>query len=242
RLQSGAGSLQLIVATEPLGGDCRELVELGANVLLRVGCAHALGLDLQDRDLVEQFAPRERHDRTVCGRRRHASRDLTSFAIASKTVTQSPRVCCLKSFAVGYHGLSVRSSSQRQSESTSSGMNTGRASAPARWAMAVFGATTRSRCCITAAVSRNASGPASKSSPSVSTFISPGSVLICSAPKFFCNEIRRTPAICESGKYSRSAIDRVLSKSACGLPCHAIPILNPCAPMASFHRVTRSGS
>src|SRR5580658_591300 len=60
---------------------------------------------------------------------------------------------CRNNRAVGYQGLSSRSSSQRQSGTNGSNIQTGLASAPARWATLVSTATTRSMFAASAAVS-----------------------------------------------------------------------------------------
>ena len=69
------------------------------------------------------------------------------------TPSQSPDRGCRNSRAVGYHGLSSRSSIQRQSGTKGSNIHTGLPSAPARCATAVSTLMTRSSCVMTAAVS-----------------------------------------------------------------------------------------
>jgi hypothetical protein len=60
-------------------------------------------------------------------------RSGTSFEVAAKAkVRDAPRSGCLKRCMVGYHGLSSRSSSQRQSGTRSSTLQVGRPSVPAR--------------------------------------------------------------------------------------------------------------
>ena len=54
---------------------------------------------------------------------------------------------------LGYHGLSVRPTSQRQSGTAGSSSQVGRPSAPARWATLVSTVTTRSQFASRAAVS-----------------------------------------------------------------------------------------
>ena len=84
------------------------------------------------------------------------SRWHNAFRISWKTPCQFPRSRCRNSRIVGYQGLSLRSSSQRQSGAKGSATQTGTPSAPARWATAVSQVITRSRFIITAAVSMNA--------------------------------------------------------------------------------------
>src|SRR6266550_4766885 len=69
------------------------------------------------------------------------------------TLAQSPREGWRNSRIVGYHGLSLRSSSQRQSAAACSMSQTGTPSAPARCATIVSTVMTRSRAAIVAAVS-----------------------------------------------------------------------------------------
>src|SRR5262249_11022909 len=99
---------------------------------------------------------------------------------------------------------------------------------------------TRSRFIITAALSRNAPPPASKLSPSISTW-NPAAGM-SSTPVPFCSEIRRPPGISHSSANSRSGIDRSLSKWDAPALCQAIPILKPCVPRRSRQAETRSGS
>ena len=100
---------------------------------------------------------------------------------------------------VGYQGELARPVSQRHSASLFSATQTGAARAPARWAIEVSQVTMRSSEAIAAAVSTNASGPASKSAPSVSTRIAGGRSESCSSPTPFCREMSLTPATSASG-------------------------------------------
>src|SRR2546422_6898400 len=61
----------------------------------------------------------------------------TSAVTLSRTLSQSPRLGCLNSRAVGYHGLSSRSCSHLQSAANGRSIHTGLPSAPARCAAAV---------------------------------------------------------------------------------------------------------
>src|SRR3546814_245673 len=92
-------------------------------------------------------------DGTVHGRRRAASSASAARTRAS-TPSQSPKVVCRNSLALGYQGLSSRSTSQRQSALRDSTTQTGRPSAPARCATEVQVVTTRSSRRIATAVSR----------------------------------------------------------------------------------------
>ena len=76
------------------------------------------------------------------------------------TPSQSPGVSWMKRRADGYHGESVRPRSHRQQVSKRDKIQTGLFSAPARWAVEVSTAITRSRHSIMAAVS-----PKSDTSP-----------------------------------------------------------------------------
>ncbi len=109
------------------------------------------------------------------GRHRHAPLpalaavaifSFTAAAISAKTPAQSPRAVWRKSRIVGYQGESSRPAIQRQSGSSESATQTGRPSAPARWATAVSDVTTRSRPSMTAATSAMPSGLAVILSPS----------------------------------------------------------------------------
>jgi YD repeat-containing protein len=87
-------------------------------------------------------------------------------AIRANTSSQSPSLICRNKRIVGYQGVSARSRSQRQSAIWASATQTGTLNAPARWAVAVSAVITRSKPCITAAVSRNAPPSASSLSNS----------------------------------------------------------------------------
>jgi hypothetical protein len=79
----------------------------------------------------------------------------------------------------------------------------------------------RSSAAIAAAVSTNASGPASKSAPSVSTSIDGRRTESCSSPTPFCSEMSLTPATSASGAKAESGIERARSASGSGLPYDA---------------------
>ena len=114
-------------------------------------------------------------------------------------------------------------------------------SAPARWAIEVSQVTTRSSLAIAAAASRKASGPASKSSPSVSTRMPGGSSRVARSPKPFCSEISRTLGDRGQRREARRAERSApMSASGLGLPCQTMPILKPCAPIRAAHRAPRS--
>ena len=78
---------------------------------------------------------------------------ISAAATSRTTASQSPGPGCRKSRAVGYHGLSVRTSCQRQSGANGSRIHTGLARAPARCATLVSTLTTRSSSATSAAVS-----------------------------------------------------------------------------------------
>ena len=109
---------------------------------------------------------------------------------------------------VGYHGESSRSRNQRHSATCFSATQVGRANAPARWATEVSQVTTRSSAPIAAAVSTKPSGPASKSSPSVSTRMPAGRSASCSTPSPTCSEISLTPGSRRAARKRRAATER----------------------------------
>ena len=162
--------------------------------------------------------------------------------MASNTSRQTPRRDWRKRRMVGYQGESARPVSQRHSASLLSATQTGTAKAPARCATEVSHATTRSRHAIAAAVSTNASAPASKSAPSVSTRIEGGRFASCSSPKPFCSEMSLTPATSASGANAVRGMERARSASGSGFPCQTTPILKPSAPMRLSQRSRRAGS
>src|SRR5947208_3645815 len=65
------------------------------------------------------------------------TRSASCVLTRSTTDCQSPLVRWRKRRIVGYHGLSSRSTSQRQSHGVGISVHTGRANAPARWTTAV---------------------------------------------------------------------------------------------------------
>ncbi len=137
---------------------------------------------------------------------------------------------CRNSRAVGYHGESSRSRIHRHSASYLSAIHTGRANAPARCATEVSQETTRSRCAIAAAVSTNASPPASNR---LAERLDGESArrAICSEPTPSCNEMSRTRKrrrAAPAPSARTSARDR---RPGSGLPCQTTPILKPSAPI-----------
>ena len=136
---------------------------------MRPGRAQPFHLDLQDGDLVDQLAPGDRGARKALCRLMTTRRHCRARPPCARTRLPSRRAVVWRNRRmVGYQRQSSPSSSQRQSGTCCRPTQTGRPSAPARCATDVSDVMTRSRHCITAAVSMNASGPASKSSPSVS--------------------------------------------------------------------------
>src|SRR5471030_582209 len=186
-------------------------------------------LDLQDGDLVDQFAPGG-------GYMGNAHRG-TCACISAKTPAQSPSVFCRNNFMLGYHGLSLRPRNQRQSGTCFKATQTGRPSAPARCASAESKVITRSRLAITAALSRKASGSLSKSSPKHSTW---GRVANCSAPKPLCRLISRTPGSADRPSKQLSGTARLVTPPRA--PCQEMPILKPLSPVRAAQRAIRSGS
>ena len=77
----------------------------------------------------------------------------SASAIRSITSPHSPSFLCPKNLIVGYHDVSSRPVSHRQSLASGIATHTGTPSAPARCAKLVSTAITRSRFFITAAVS-----------------------------------------------------------------------------------------
>src|ERR1700685_985522 len=112
-----------------------------------------------------------------------------SFWTRSMTVDQSPAIFWRKRRAVGYHGLSSRSRSQRQSGLRVSKIQTGLPSAPARCATAVSTVMTRSRLAIAAAGSAEALRLVERSMRLRSIGISSNS--FAAGP--FCNEYKIAP-------------------------------------------------
>jgi len=145
---------------------------------------------------------------------------MSSPCIASKTSCQFPAAFCRKSRAAGYQGLSSRSSIQRQSGTRLSATQTGRPRAPARWAIDVSQVMTRSRLCMMAAVSRNASAPLSKSSPGTSTMHGRVRPASCSVPSPRCRLINRTDGRLEMPR-NRLQRKRAADQSRASLPADA---------------------
>jgi len=131
-------------------------------------------LDFEDRDFIEQLAYRS-GDLNQSGRARRPCRfqpgdiggDLME-ELSQSSGLFAGRASSSDTWAVRAieHPPPVRA--------CLSTTQTGRPRAPARWATDVSEVMTRSRTDMTAAVSIKASGPASNSSPSVSTFIPEG--------------------------------------------------------------------
>ena len=142
----------------------------------------------------------------------------------------------------GTTGQSSRPSSQRQSGTRRSATKVGRPSAPARCAFIESDATIRSRLATSAAVSRNASSPVSAASSTCS---------IRARERHRPRSARRPgasaarssgyPAISASGAKAASGIERPLSCTKVGLPCHEMPTLKP-GPSRARHAATRCRS
>ena len=66
-------------------------------------------------------------------------------------------------------------------------------------------------------------------------------VAICSAPGRFCSEISRTPGTSASGANAASGIERPLSCTKVGLPCHEMPTLKP-GPRRALQAARRAAS
>src|SRR5882672_8160783 len=150
--------------------DRRQPLKLAPHIGAAAFGAQLLRLDFENGDLVDELAPGNRH------RWNHASLRTSarnSSAIAANTASQSPGAGWRNRRSDLYHGLSPRSTIQRQSGICFSATQAGRLSAPARWGMAVSEVITRPRFCMIAAVSTKASSPESNA-PRVSTFIPAG--------------------------------------------------------------------
>jgi len=115
-----------------------------------LACAQTIGLDLQDGDLVEQFAPRHRD--------RRAGHWARVAAIAASTEAHSPSSLCRNNRTVGAveHPAPVRHPAQRDPDRPTA--------RPRKMGDGSIGRMIRSNVIITAAVSRNASGPSSSPS------------------------------------------------------------------------------
>src|SRR5258706_2129620 len=150
--------------------DRRQPLELAPHIGAAAFGAQLLRLDFENRDLVNELAPGNRHRWNHESLRTSARK---SSAIAANTASQSPGAGWRNRRSDLYHGLSLRSTIQRQSGICFSATQVGRPSAPARCGIAVSEVITRSRFCMIAGVSTKASPPESKS-PRVSTAIPAG--------------------------------------------------------------------
>jgi hypothetical protein len=176
---------------------------------------------------------------------RPLARARSSVAIRANTPAQSPGLVWRNSRNVGYHGVSSRSLNQRLSAANGSATHAATLSAPARCATDVSLVTTRSRLAITAAVSRNAPPASSSEAGSANRPTGNPAASNCSAPSPFWRLTSRTPGQPASGANWASGIDRSASAPPyVGLPCQAMPTLNPGPSAASrcSHRPTRFSS
>ena len=130
---------------------------------------------------------------------------------------------------VGYHGLSLRSSSHRQHVSKRLSSHTGLPSAPARWTTDVSTVTTRSSAAMSAAVSAK-----SPSSCVQSCSVMPGrDPARWSAPASFCSDTKLIEGTSSSWANRSNGIERRRSValaarwSGRGLPLQATPTRSP---------------
>ena len=107
--------------------------------------------------------------------------------------------------AVGYQGLSSRPLSQRQSLFQGSSTQTGRPSAPARWATAVSTATIRSSASTAAAVSAKLVRPSDRSMTGKDTSI------LCRSASPTWRENSATPGTAASGARADKGMERMAS-------------------------------
>ena len=161
------------------------------------------------------------------GSRPRPVKSRSSACTASMTAGHFPGSGCRNRRSVGYHGLSLRPSNQRQHGSKRSSSQTDLPSAPARWATAVSTEMTRSRLAISAAVS-------AKSPISPITSVSPNSA--GAVGPSFCRLTKCTPGTATKGARSAGAIERLLSSAApvgeCSreLPAQTNPRAAPAGP------------
>ncbi len=130
--------------------------------------------------------------------------------------SQSKGFCCRKILIVGYHGLSSRSTIQRQSEAKGSNSQTGLPIAPARCATEVSTDITRSRFSTAPAVSVKSSN----CSPRLAAIILSDNSRTCCAALPFCNPYSLTPGIPASGEKNLKGQERLTSVN---LPDHTRP-------------------
>src|SRR5215831_19366937 len=130
---------------------------------------------------------------------------LSAAQMSFTTVVHSPAVACRNSLAVGYQGVSLRSSNHRQSGMKGNSTHTGRPNAPARLTMDVSIEITRSKDIIMAAVS-------SKSFISLSSRIMYGLASKSSSSPWrrsFCKLKYLTPSLRVTGKMFFKRIDQI---------------------------------
>src|SRR5262249_21110058 len=132
------------------------------------------------------------------------------------TRSQSPRAGWRKSRAVGYHGLSSRPSSQRQSGTNGTMIQTNLPSAPARWAVAVSAEITRSSADIAAAVSAKSVSPGARS-----VIVPAGSRATSAARSPTWSEKQPGARASSSGARRPRAIERCRAVLGCRLPAPA---------------------
>ncbi len=147
---------------------------------------------------------------------------LSACTIRWNTSSQSPHCRCRNKRAVGYHGLSSRSSSQRQSGTKVTNTQTGTPRAPAQWATAESTVMTRSRFFMTAAVSMNVSNRLPRS-VTVKWPATPGN---CSVPAPFCKLNNRTSGNRASAAKRSNGTERYRSRACFGSPCQEMPIFS----------------
>src|SRR5580658_3128740 len=160
----------------------------------------------------------------------------SSPAICLIGVFQSPSLGWRNSFAVGYQGQLLPSSSHRQSGRLKRSTQVGLPSAPARCAAALSIVTTKSRFAISAAVS--AKSEISEVPSKIS--ISAGAFLACAAASPNCRLTKITPRTSPSGKSSSNGT--LLRGSGLGRPFQTSPTFNRFSfPSLSAHLSARPG-
>src|SRR5450759_2178618 len=166
----------------------------------------------------------------------HPIKSANSFLTFAITLDQSPVTGCLNSLAVGYHGLSSRSSSHRQSQLNGNNIHTGLPIAPARWATDVSTEITTSINCTSAAVSVKSFS----SLPKCSTLFCSPNVFLSAALTSFCKLINCALPDTSSSNWA-SGIDRLWSFLCSARPDHTSPTRGTVlSPSNACHCRTRS--
>jgi hypothetical protein len=157
---------------------------------------------------------------------------------SAKTFDQSCIEFCRNSLAVGYHGLSLRSSSQRHSALYDNSTQSGLPMAPARWATLVQTEITKSRFSIRPAVSEKSSSLL----PQGRISFVPERRSISPERTFFCRLIHSNRSSIKALIFENDML-RYLSSACSGFPLQTNPILGflfcpSCAAHLSFERAS----